>query len=358
LQDNGSSGTSYDTIAIVFSVLVGAVGYMVQAWSTRRADRSAAERAVELQHSELTRQREHGQMVAQIERTERWLDQCCRPVLHGLATRAWARPSYVQDAVFEMETSHPEVVVAMLSFCGHVSIGGDGKSRSVVRSGALLWDPDLPAQLTGTFGKYSFAPPSAAAMSIYSADLFATYQQPLCFELPQAILDVVATDPTGAIAESYRRYVRTVLVPGVQAVAELLKAHAAVIEWPSKEWLIEQFPDAPWSVHGNDEYGNQWNGYALSWDRVLTEWDSENFAIVRPAGPMAFAGLWSCIAWSRTRGEAKQRELIGMTAEAEINMAAIAFYADGVSAATVASTGKTAQLAPAATATFETEHTT
>ena len=31
LQDNGPGGASYDTIAIVLSVLVGAVGYMVQA---------------------------------------------------------------------------------------------------------------------------------------------------------------------------------------------------------------------------------------------------------------------------------------------------------------------------------------
>jgi hypothetical protein len=35
------------------------------------ANRSAADRALELQHSELTRQREHEQMVAQIGRTER-----------------------------------------------------------------------------------------------------------------------------------------------------------------------------------------------------------------------------------------------------------------------------------------------
>ena len=46
LQDTGSSGTPYATIAIVLSVLIDAVGYMVQAWSTRRADRSVAGCAV------------------------------------------------------------------------------------------------------------------------------------------------------------------------------------------------------------------------------------------------------------------------------------------------------------------------
>ena len=86
---------------------------------------------MELQHSELTRQREHGQMVAQIERTERWLDQCCRPVGHGLATLQYLRHSYVQDVVLEMEASHPEAVAAMLSFSAAMfPIDADGKVRS------------------------------------------------------------------------------------------------------------------------------------------------------------------------------------------------------------------------------------
>ena len=44
MQDSGGGGTNFDTIAIALSVLVGAIGYMVQAWSTRRAERSAADR--------------------------------------------------------------------------------------------------------------------------------------------------------------------------------------------------------------------------------------------------------------------------------------------------------------------------
>ena len=108
--------------------------------------------------------------------------------------------------------------------------------------GALRWDPDLPAQLTGSFGSGYADAPSAAALPIYLADAFSTIGQPHCFELPQASFDVVAVDPAGAIAKSYRRCVHTVLVPGVQVVAELLKAHAAVIEWPPLEWLAEQFP--------------------------------------------------------------------------------------------------------------------
>ena len=131
LQEAG--GSSFETIAIVLSVLIGAAGYMVQAWSTRRAEISAADRALELQHSELTRQREHEQMVAQIKRTERWLDGCCRPVEQGMRTLIWARISYVQAVMHELESSHPQLMAEMLSFTADtMPIGTDGKVRSAL----------------------------------------------------------------------------------------------------------------------------------------------------------------------------------------------------------------------------------
>ena len=65
---------SIDTIAIVLTVLVGAAGYLVQALIARREERAAADQAHELHVHEKTRQREHEQMVAQIARTDRWLE--------------------------------------------------------------------------------------------------------------------------------------------------------------------------------------------------------------------------------------------------------------------------------------------
>jgi hypothetical protein len=192
------------------------------------------------------------------------------------------------------------------------------------------------------------AAPSAAANSIWLTDAFFLFRQPYSFELPQAILDVAAADPSGAIAEGYRRYVRTVLVPGLHAVAELLKTHAATIEWPTKEWLAEQFPDVPWSVRSNSQFGDQWTAYAMSWGRVLAEWEAEKFTALHPAGSMPFGGLVHTIDWSRKRGEAKQQDLIGMTAEAEVDIAILASY--GVSA----TTAKAAQPTPT---TFQTEDT-
>ena len=76
LQDGADQGMSVDTIAIVASVLVGAAGYLVQAYTARRAEQSTAAQAQELHLHEQTRQREHEQMLAQISRTDRWLDDC------------------------------------------------------------------------------------------------------------------------------------------------------------------------------------------------------------------------------------------------------------------------------------------
>eukprot|EP01052_Picozoa_sp_SAG31_P007803 SAG31_NODE_378_length_16503_cov_28.830041_10_plen_292_part_00 len=78
LQDGADRGMSVDTIAIVASVLVGAAGYLVQAYTARRAEQSTAAQAQELHLHEQTRQREHEQMLSQIARTDRWLDDCAR----------------------------------------------------------------------------------------------------------------------------------------------------------------------------------------------------------------------------------------------------------------------------------------
>ena len=71
LQDGKEQGMSVDTIAIVASVLVGAAGYLVQAYTARRAEQSTAAQAQELHLHEQTRQREHEQMTEQISRINR-----------------------------------------------------------------------------------------------------------------------------------------------------------------------------------------------------------------------------------------------------------------------------------------------
>jgi hypothetical protein len=84
-----------------------------------------------------------------------------------------------------------------------------------------------------------------AAASICAADQFAKWQHPYCDdELPHAIFNniSVAVDPTAEVSENYRQYIRTALVPAIQEVAQLLKAHAVVIEWPPKESTRQAVP--------------------------------------------------------------------------------------------------------------------
>jgi hypothetical protein len=254
----------------------------------------------------------------------------------GTLSLGWPSASYVSDLVFDLARSHPEPVNARLAFATMCLIGVDGKVTSAL-SGNVLWAPNPPSQHTRNFGQASMAAPSAATVRIYIADALAKWEQPYCFELPQAILNIVAAEPAGAIAESYRRYIRTVLVPQVETVANLLTAHAAMIEWPPKEWLSKQFPGLNMNGLSSGLFGEQWVAYALSWSGVLADWNEvEKFSVVRPAYPMPFAGLTQAMNWSRERGEAKQRELIGMTAEAEINLSFLTSYGTKITTARVA----------------------
>eukprot|EP01052_Picozoa_sp_SAG31_P005141 SAG31_NODE_222_length_19895_cov_34.907626_6_plen_256_part_00 len=78
LQQDADKSMSMDTIAIVVSVLFGAGGYLIQAYTARRAEQSATSQEHERHLHEQTRQREHEQMLSQITRTDRWLDDCMR----------------------------------------------------------------------------------------------------------------------------------------------------------------------------------------------------------------------------------------------------------------------------------------
>ena len=73
----------------------------------------------------------------------------------------------------------------------------------------------------------------AAAFAIGGADFITTYSQPFTTELPTAILEIVAAEPSGVVGLSYRRYVQSTLLPGIQRVAAILRLHSATIEWPS-----------------------------------------------------------------------------------------------------------------------------
>eukprot|EP01052_Picozoa_sp_SAG31_P084613 SAG31_NODE_44961_length_260_cov_1.285714_1_plen_75_part_10 len=73
-----------------------------------------AQQAQELHMRELARQREHEQMLAKIARTDRALDDCCRPIQTTLDGIANERFHFVCGATVELEQSAPEVCAAMV----------------------------------------------------------------------------------------------------------------------------------------------------------------------------------------------------------------------------------------------------
>ena len=97
-----------------------------------------------------------------------------------------------------------------------------------------------------------------------------------------------------------------------------------------------------------DVYALEWFGYADYWETLLSTWEDDVFTAMWPGIPLPYAGLAACLKvdaaasiappmvcpsgfsglsgssrlgrwcrWSTERGEAKQLELIGMTAAAE-----------------------------------------
>ena len=99
----GSDSLSMDTIAIVLSVLVGAAGYVVQAHTARRAERATAAQLHEQQEADASQERLHQQRVAQIDRTNRWLDDCCHPIRLELDAIESGRSTFVAGAVLVLE---------------------------------------------------------------------------------------------------------------------------------------------------------------------------------------------------------------------------------------------------------------
>eukprot|EP01052_Picozoa_sp_SAG31_P045806 SAG31_NODE_8517_length_1437_cov_1.351271_2_plen_231_part_01 len=211
-------------IAIVLSVLVGAAGYVLQAITARRAERVAQQYASQEHFAEMTRQREHEQMQAQILRTDAWIDECCQPIAINLSALLTGRGNFVRAAVVELEGTNPDVVADMVaqSTSFHV-IGPDGKARSA-RTGTVHWQPPDAGSLglTENFDTYMHFAKSAAGTVVNNADIIITMLRPYVSVAPRDILGVIRDDPQSALAHNYRRYAQKVLVPQLRLVTNIL----------------------------------------------------------------------------------------------------------------------------------------
>ena len=91
--------------------------------------------------------------------------------------------------------------------------------------------------------------------------------------------------------------------------------------------LFAQFPSFYWRTSPNNVFAIMWLAYTTSFERVLAQWEEGDWHETRPAGiAQPASGLMQSILWSERCAERKQSELIGMTAEAELDVGALTGY--------------------------------
>eukprot|EP01052_Picozoa_sp_SAG31_P043838 SAG31_NODE_7439_length_1689_cov_1.104403_2_plen_147_part_00 len=142
-----------------------------------------------------------------------------------------ARLYFLRGTVLELQVSHPDSVSEMVAASRLSVISEDGKVRSA-RAGKLMYGLDEVYQqgLTRAYDDDNSESPSAEAIHIQNTDTWTKLAKPICYELPQTILDIVTNEPTGPVAVEYRRYIKTVLMPLCRRVAGMLEQeHSAVI---------------------------------------------------------------------------------------------------------------------------------
>ena len=139
-------------------------------------------------------------------------------------------------------------------------------------------------------------------------------------DLPEAILGYIAANPAGTLAARFRLYARHSIVPGMQRVSELLRAHAAVVEVPSTEWLVSKFPEEYWHVNTAEVFQWYWVARSEAWAALLDEWDTGELGSAVPRGSDVFPlmALNAINDWAIVRGSERQRELIGCAGRIDV----------------------------------------
>lgn len=241
---NESTGISTDALAIVISVIVACIGYLIQAWSARKAEAAEVVLMHEHQVTVASNQREHEKTLVQIRRTgeaakscahwfvivalcsnvitthaERWIDSCCRPVRQSLTAYIYARVRFVEFCAESLEANQPETFSEIYTAGGY-----DLRPMEQRADGSLILhlgdkfetflDPTRPLQTTHTAPSCNMstyaATGSCRTVDIALKDQVDVMTKAWVAELPHRILDAIAADLDGALAHAYRGYIRTV----------------------------------------------------------------------------------------------------------------------------------------------------
>ena len=166
-----------------------------------------------------------------------------------------------------------------------LSIVDNGTKVISTRSGKTRWDAS--ARTKGLTAAYPTGPlvyDSAAAYAIMVADLFTYSSAPFASEQPEAILQYIGDEPNSPLAQRFRLYIEHSFLPSVRRVAEVLSAHAAVVDAPPSPWLQERFPTEAWHNLPPTLYRYVWLARRYAWEAILATWRSGDMSAVLPVG--------------------------------------------------------------------------
>eukprot|EP01052_Picozoa_sp_SAG31_P013758 SAG31_NODE_836_length_11643_cov_3.389813_8_plen_277_part_00 len=160
------------------------------------------------------------------------------------------------------------------------------------------WNQEVkPLSLAHSLNAAAFS--SAAAAVIAATDFLRFLSQPFCGEVPVGILQFVEANPTSVLAQRYRLYIRHALLPPIMRVVELLEAHGAVTELPPIEWLAKRFPGELWHIQPPRTFRRFWYARARAWQAVVAEWNDGGHGKATPGGEfLPFGVPWASAAAS------------------------------------------------------------
>eukprot|EP01052_Picozoa_sp_SAG31_P013270 SAG31_NODE_795_length_12036_cov_28.879953_6_plen_188_part_00 len=175
-------------------------------------------------------QREHVQILAQIRRTERWLDDCCRPICTAMRSIGWSRQDMLMAVSAELDQSYPDVVQELKGFAQQYFSVAEENVWTARGSGVVYdYRADREKQITERFGPHASRAQTVLGVAVMLADAVHCAPYPLSREAPVSILKVVEAEPTSAIARCYRRWARFALVPLLKFVVQTLDNHSATM---------------------------------------------------------------------------------------------------------------------------------
>eukprot|EP01052_Picozoa_sp_SAG31_P056014 SAG31_NODE_15794_length_738_cov_1.638498_2_plen_132_part_01 len=132
-------------------------------------------------------------MISQIARTDRWLDDCCRPIEETLLQLQWCRVHAVSQLAGLLERSYPDVArdalaKALQSRGAEATITDDGAAAVSRRTGNTIWK-QLSWDFLVAIDNPNYLSESLTELIICRVDTIASNLHTFCHEVPKAFFD-------------------------------------------------------------------------------------------------------------------------------------------------------------------------